>query len=78
VSFDHNRHPINTFVNISGDDQPGLLSNIAAAFSRAGVDIHHARIATIDGQVDDRFEVTDSAGNKLSPQAEQRIIKLLS
>ncbi len=78
VTFDHNRHPINTFVNISGDDQPGLLSNIAAAFSRAGVDIHHARIATVDGQVDDRFEVTDRAGNKLSPQIEQRIVKLLS
>ena len=78
VNFDHTRHPINTFVNITGDDKPGILSTISAAFSRAGVEIHHARIATVDGRVDDRFEVTDSAGNKLSPQMEQRIRKLLS
>ena len=78
VSFDHTRHPVNTYVNITGPDQPGLLSTIAAAFARAGVEIHHARIATVDGQVDDRFEVTDSSGNKLTTQTEQRIIKLLS
>jgi UTP:GlnB (protein PII) uridylyltransferase len=66
IDFDDVSHPINTVVNISGADQPGLLSRIASAFSLSDIDVHHALIATTNGEVDDRFEVTDFEGRKLS------------
>ena len=65
-------------VVISGADQPGLLQAVAAAFARANVSVHHARISTEGGVITDRFEVSDRHGRKIAATAMSRVESLLS
>lgn len=78
VSVDDIAHPTNSVVHISGPDQPGLLSRIAAAFALSEIDVHHAVITTEDSRINDSFEVTDRDGAKLSADLVSTFISLLS
>ena len=77
VSFDNNLHPENTIVTVTGPDRAGLLWRVATSFNRSKVSVHHARIETLDGCVNDRFEVTDQRGQKLNGATRARIVRLL-
>lgn len=77
ISCDNNLHPENSVVTVTGPDRAGLLWRVATAFNRAKVSVHHARIETVDGQVNDRFEVTDQRGRKLDDATQARIVRLL-
>ena len=77
VSFENNLHPENTVVTVTGPDREGLLWRVATTFNRAKVSVHHARIETVDGRVNDRFEVTDQRGRKLDVAMQTRIVRLL-
>ena len=77
VVADNEMHPANTVVTVTGDDREGLLWRVATAFTRCGVQVHHARIETVDGRVNDRFEVTDSQGRKVNDATVARLARLL-
>jgi predicted amino acid-binding ACT domain protein len=78
VHVDDVAHPTNSVVTISGPDQPGVLSRIAAAFALSEIDVHHALITTDDGRIADSFEVTDRSGMKLSSDLVETLTTLLA
>ncbi|MFH1024422.1 MAG: HD domain-containing protein [Planctomycetota bacterium] len=55
-----------TLLEVLGQDRPCLLHDIAASLSKAGMDIHYAKIATTVDRAADVFYVTDRKGKKLS------------
>lgn len=73
MSLDNDAHPWHSVVTVTGSDQPGLIQAIAAAFARARISVHHARIATVDGSVSDRFEVSTRHGRKITESALARV-----
>jgi len=77
-SLDNDAHPWHSVVTVSGQDQPGLIQAVAAAFAKAKINVHHARITTRDGNVADRFEVSTRHGRKITDGALQRVNSYLS
>ena len=78
IRLDNDAHPWHSVVVISGADQPGLLQAVAAAFARANVNVHHARISTEGGVITDRFEVSDRHGRKVPQSTLTKVESLLS
>jgi [protein-PII] uridylyltransferase len=72
VEFDDHASPLYTACHVVAPDAPGLLHAIAGAVAAAGVDIHAARVATVDGMARDRFDL-DRAGEKLDAAREAMI-----
>jgi UTP:GlnB (protein PII) uridylyltransferase len=62
-----------TSCEIVAPDQPGLLHSIAGAFADARVDVHAARVTTVNGVARDRFDLSDSNGNRLDAQVKQAV-----
>jgi [protein-PII] uridylyltransferase len=60
-----------TVLRLECNDQPGLLSRVAAAIYSQGVQVHNARIATFGERVEDTFLVSDSDHQPLTPAAMQ-------
>ena len=77
-SLDNEAHPWHSVVLVRGADQPGFIQAVAAAFARANINVHHAKITTNAGEVADRFEVSTRHGRKISDQALRRVNALLS
>ena len=77
-NLDNEAHPWHSVVTVSGQDQPGLIQAVAAAFAKANINVHHARITTRDGNVADRFEVSTRHGRKITDGALQRVNSYLS
>ena len=48
-------------------DRPGLLHDVATAIASVAIDVHAARVTTVDGVAHDRFDLSDPFGRKLSP-----------
>lgn len=65
--------PWHTVCDVVGPEQPGALSAVSAAFARADVMVHTARIATSERIIHDRFTLSDRAGNKLDDGAIRRV-----
>ena len=78
VVFDDDASPWYTLCEVRCVDRPGLLHAITAAFASAGVDVHSARVRTVEGQAADRFEVTDRNGRKLGEPAKRAVIEALT
>jgi [protein-PII] uridylyltransferase len=78
VVFDDDASPWYTLCEVRCVDRPGLLHAITAAFASAGVDVHSARVRTVEGQAADRFEVTDRNGRKLGEPAKRAVIEAVS
>jgi [protein-PII] uridylyltransferase len=78
VVFDDDASPWYTLCEVRCVDRPGLLHSITAAFASAGVDVHSARVRTVEGQAADRFEVTDRNGRKLGEPAKRAVIDAVS
>ena len=77
-TLDNDAHPWHSVVTVSGQDQPGLIQAVAAAFAKAKISVHHAQITTRDGYVADRFEVSTRHGRKITNSALQRVNTYLS
>lgn len=75
LRLDNDASPWYTLVEVEGPDGTGMLHRTAATFSKAGVEIHGATIATRDGRAIDRFEVTARDGGKLSPSQSATLIR---
>jgi [protein-PII] uridylyltransferase len=63
----YTRDPDNegTVLHLHCNDRPGLLSRIAAAIFKEGVQVHNARIATFGERVEDTFLISDSNNRPL-------------
>ncbi|MBA2609758.1 MAG: cation:proton antiporter [Actinobacteria bacterium] len=77
VTFDQSASPWHTVCDVVAPDRPGLLHTIATGFAAAGVDVVAATIGEADGRADDRFELVDRNGRKLSPDHEAAITRFL-
>ena len=55
VTFDNAALPWHTSATVTGQDRPGVLAALAAAFAAAGVVVHRARVTTAGSDVVDRF-----------------------
>ena len=65
VTFDDSASPLYTACTVVAPDEPGLLHAIASAMAAVGVDIHAARVTTVDGVAHDHFDLSDRQGSKL-------------
>lgn len=73
LQFDNAALPWHTSCTVTGPDQPNALQAVATALATAGVVVHSARIATVDGEIRDRFTVSDRFGRKLDDTTMQRV-----
>ncbi len=78
IEFDNSTLPWHTACTVTGVDQPGVLQGVTAAFASVDVLVHSARIATIDGQINDRFSVTDRLGRKIDDEIQARVRRALA
>jgi len=73
VTFDRAASTMYTPCRIQAADRPGLLHGLAVAIAAAGADVHAARVDTVDGVVCDRFDLSDTVGNKLDAHLESAV-----
>lgn len=73
AAYDDASSPWYSICDVSAPDRPGLLHSIAAAFASVGVDVHTARVSTVDGIAHDTFAVTDKRGEKLDEQTKHAL-----
>ena len=78
AEFDNEALPWHTACDVIGPDQPGALLAVSAAFARAKVVVHTARIATSDDTIHDRFTISDRIGRKLDTTAMDRVQRALA
>jgi [protein-PII] uridylyltransferase len=78
VVFDDDASPWYTLCEVRSVDRPGLLHAITVGFASAGVDVHSARVRTVEGEAIDRFEVTDRNGRKLGEPAKRAVIEAVT
>ncbi len=62
-----------TVLYLECNDQPGLLSSVATAIFKQGIQVHNARIATFGERVEDTFLISDSRHQPLSDQAQEAL-----
>jgi [protein-PII] uridylyltransferase len=62
-----------TVLQISVEDCEGLLYFLTRTISSLGWNTHNARVTTFSGRATDAFYVTDTEGNKLSPDAIEQL-----
>ena len=60
-----------SMMEVVSSDRPGLLAQIGRALTECGVRLQNAKIATFGERVEDIFFITDSAGHRLSSEAQQ-------
>ncbi len=78
AEFKSDALPWHTVCDVVGPDQPGALLAVGAAFARANVAVHTARIATSGQIIHDRFTVSDRRGRKLDEAAMKRVQRALA
>jgi [protein-PII] uridylyltransferase len=78
VSIDDRASPWHSIVELRTPDRAGLLARVAAAISRAGLEIHEARVTTQEGEAVDSFWVTGRTGHKLTPTEEAALRRALA
>jgi [protein-PII] uridylyltransferase len=69
VQFSDDPDGAGTVLRLECNDQPGLLSRVAAAIFSQNVQVHNARIATFGEKVEDTFLLSDSDHRPLAPGA---------
>jgi [protein-PII] uridylyltransferase len=75
VRFADDPDKAGTVLRLECNDQPGLLSRVAAAIYSQNVQVHNARIATFGERVEDTFLVSDSDHQPLTPAAMEGLAK---
>lgn len=66
VSVMHDQARDSTLLEIRSHDRPGLLHDVAAAVTGAGVDVHAAIVSTLGSEACDVFYVTQVGGSPLT------------
>jgi len=69
VRFSDDPDESGTVLHLRCNDQPGLLSRVAAAIYQQNVQVHNARIATFGERVEDTFLVSDCDHRPLTSEA---------
>jgi [protein-PII] uridylyltransferase len=69
VQFSADPDQAGTVLQLRCNDQPGLLSRVAAAIYEKNIQVHNARIATFGERVEDTFLVSDSDHQPLTEEA---------
>jgi [protein-PII] uridylyltransferase len=69
IHFSADPDEAGTVLQLRCNDQPGLLSRVAAAIYKENVQVHNARIATFGERVEDTFLVSDSEHRPLTDEA---------
>jgi [protein-PII] uridylyltransferase len=69
VNFSADPDQGGTVLHLRCNDQPGLLSRVAAAIYQLNIQVHNARIATFGERVEDTFLVSDSEHRPLTDEA---------
>ncbi len=73
IRFEPDPEQVGTIMELECNDRPGLLSRIAAAMVKEGVQVHDARIATFGERVEDTFVVSDAQGRHLEQAAQESL-----
>jgi glutamate-ammonia-ligase adenylyltransferase len=66
IEIDTDSFPDSTLLTIGTQDTPGFLFSFTTALAVLDVNINRAEIRTVDGTVEDRLWLTDSAGRKIT------------
>ncbi len=67
--------PRQTVLDINATDRSGLLALIGKTFTKLGLQVHGAKIATFGEKVEDRFIIADSDGKPISDAIFCRLIR---
>ncbi len=68
------RHLDHTSMHIHATDHPGLLANVAEAFSIMGINVISARVSTLGEKVHDIFYITNKDDKKILDDDEQKAL----
>lgn len=81
IEFSTDPNNLQTIMEITAADQPGLLSRVGQAFVACDVEVTAAKITTVGERAEDVFYITDSHGAPLTDQVcrqlQQKITELL-
>jgi [protein-PII] uridylyltransferase len=77
IRFTKDPDKAGSVLHIHCNDRPGLLSRVAAAIFKQGVQVHNARIATFGERVEDTFLVSDPEHQPLTNDAREALVKSL-
>jgi [protein-PII] uridylyltransferase len=78
INFSEDEVNRRTIVELIAGDRPGLLSQVANVFWTEGIDIHTSKIVTVGERAEDVFYVTDTRGQPLDAEAQERLAKRLT
>jgi [protein-PII] uridylyltransferase len=76
VTFDNERMPRRTIVEIETEDRVGLLYIVSKVFAELNIDLSYAKILTEKGAAIDSFYIQNKKKKKITTKTEQRDIKL--
>ena len=74
IQFDQNHKKHWTIIEIETGDRPGLLSLIGKVLYQQGIQVHDAKITTLEEQVHDVFQITDLNNKPILDAKQQREI----
>ena len=77
VRFEEDPGRAGTRMELECNDRPGLLSQVAAAMVRQGVQVHDARIATFGERVEDSFLISDRDHKPLDAAAREELSRAI-
>jgi [protein-PII] uridylyltransferase len=77
IRFTRDPDNAGSVLHIHCSDRPGLLSRIASAIFRQGVQVHNARIATFGERVEDTFLISDPEHQPLTKDARNALTEAL-
>lgn len=66
-----------TNIRITAADRPGILSTIGRELTKAGFNIHAARISTLGERIDDVFLLSNNQGQPLTESEQRTVSELL-
>ena len=78
IRFSKDPDRAGTVLRLECNDQPGLLSSIAAAIFKQEIQVHNARIATFGERVEDTFLISDSHHQPLTRKAQNALSQTLT
>jgi [protein-PII] uridylyltransferase len=78
ICFSKDPDRAGTVLRLECNDQPGLLSRIAAAIFKQGIQVHNARIATFGERVEDTFLISGSDHRPLTKKAQNVLSKSIN
>ena len=69
--------PDATVLEVRAQDRPALLHDLGRTFTRAGISVRSAHVATYAGQTLDTFYLTDVADRPLAPAQVAQVVGLV-